>query len=235
MATDTAALPDDIRESIAIGDAKSRAGQPPIADDILTSKTRFFDRWAPTYDWLLPSVFYQAVHKRLLEYIQLSEQAHVLDIGCGTGRLLDRLAKRFPHLQGIGLDLSPEMLRQARRNNHYRPRLIFIQGVSHAMPFVENQFEAAFNTISFLHYPDPQRVLQEVHRVLQPGGRFYLVDYTLSEWRSGMQQRLFSPIRIRFYSRQTRERMGTEAGLRCAGHHHLLGPVLLTIFVKAQS
>lgn len=206
-----------------------------MATDILTSKTRFFDRWALTYDWLLPSVFYQAVHKRLLEYVQLSEQANVLDIGCGTGRLLDRLANHFPHLQGTGLDLSTEMLRQARRSNRHRPRLIFIQGVSHAMPFAENQFEAAFSTISFLHYPEPQQVLKQVHRVLQPGGRFYLVDYTVSEQRSEIQRRLLSPISIRFYSRQTRVRLGIEAELSCAGHHHLLGPVLLTIFVKAQS
>ena len=233
MAKDTASgRSDDIRESFTVGDAQS-GEKPPLDTDILTSKTRFFDRWAPTYDWLLPSVFYQAIHQRLLEYVQLSEHANVLDIGCGTGRLLDRLANRFPHLQATGLDLSPEMLRQARCNNRHRPRLIFIQGVSHAMPFAEHQFEAAFSTISFLHYPDPQQVLQEVHRVLQPGGRFYLVDFTVSEWRSEIQQRFFSPVSIHFYSRQTREHMGAEAGFTCTGHHHLLGPVLLTIFEKA--
>ncbi|MDJ0706511.1 MAG: methyltransferase domain-containing protein [Leptolyngbyaceae cyanobacterium MO_188.B28] len=196
------------------------------------SKTRFFDRWAPTYDWLLPSVFYQAIHLRLIEYVQVSSQANVLDIGCGTGRLLDRLAHDFPALQGTGLDLSLEMIRQARANKRHRPRLIFIQGVSHAMPFTDNQFEAAFSTISFLHYPDPQRVLQEVNRVLQPGGKFYLVDFTVPEWKTKEPRRFLSPVSVHFYSRQAREGMGAEAGFTCIGHHYLLGPVLLTIFQK---
>ena len=146
--------------------------------DTITAKTQLFDRWAPSYDWLLPSVFYQAVHLRLLEYVRLSKSAYVLDIGCGTGRLLNRLAQAYPHLQGKGIDLSPEMLEQARHSSRYGDRLTFVRGLSDTIPTEDSLFEAVFSTISFLHYPDPQRVLTEIHRVLQPQGRFYLVDYT---------------------------------------------------------
>ncbi|MGB7416052.1 MAG: class I SAM-dependent methyltransferase [Thermosynechococcaceae cyanobacterium] len=199
--------------------------------DTLTAKTQLFDRWAPSYDWLLPSVFYQAIHLRLLEYVQLSEAAPILDIGCGTGRLLNRLAQTYPHLQGTGLDLSPEMLEQARRSNRYGDRLRFVRGVSHTLPLEDRQFEAAFSTISFLHYPDPLRVLREIHRVLQPQGRFYLVDYTTS-WGTLFSQS--AAAKMQFYSPQEREELGKQSRLQCAGHQYLLGPVLLTTFLKDE-
>lgn len=200
--------------------------------DVLDRKARFFDRWALTYDWLLPSVFYQAVHQRLLEYVQLPEAAVVLDIGCGTGRLLNRLAARYPDLRGYGLDLAPVMLQQARRSNQHRPRLIFKQGRSDAIPFSDNFFNAAFSTISFLHYPDPQAVMGEVYRVLQPGGHFYLVDYTTSFLTGGRQSIAVSPGGLRFYSRSQRQQMGDQVNLTCVNHYSLIGPVLLTLFQK---
>lgn len=205
---------------------------PHDPETVLDRKARFFDRWALTYDWLLPSVFYQAVHQRLLEYVQLPEAAIVLDIGCGTGRLLNRLAARYPDLRGYGLDLAPVMLQQARRGNQHRPRLIFKQGRSDAIPFGDNFFNAAFSTISFLHYPNPQAVMGEVYRVLQPGGRFYLVDYTTMLLTGGRQSIAISPGGLRFYSRSAREALGQQAHLTCIGHHSLIGPVLLTIFQK---
>ncbi|MEO0373677.1 MAG: class I SAM-dependent methyltransferase [Cyanobacteria bacterium P01_A01_bin.17] len=196
--------------------------------DTLTAKTQLFDHWAPSYDWLLPSVFYQAIHLRLLDYIQLSDSAKVLDIGCGTGRLLNRLAQAYPHLQGTGLDLSPEMLHQARLSNRHGDRLRFVRGISHTIPTEDEQFEGVFSTISFLHYPDPERVFREVRRVLQPQGRFYLVDYTTPLGTLFPQS---SIAKMQFYSAEAREKMGLQSNLRCAGHQHLLGPVLLTTFV----
>jgi ubiquinone/menaquinone biosynthesis C-methylase UbiE len=197
--------------------------------DTLAAKTQLFDHWAPSYDWLLPSVFYQAIHLRLLEYVQLSESAPILDIGCGTGRLLNRLAQTYPQIQGTGLDLSPEMLEQARSSNRYGDRLRFVRGVSHTLPLEDEQFEAAFSTISFLHYPDPLRVLQEIYRVLQPQGRFYLVDYTTP---FGTLFPQLPAARMQFYGAQDREQMGEQSNLNCAGHQYLLGPVLLTTFLK---
>lgn len=194
-------------------------------------KQWLFDRWAPSYDFLLPSVFYQAIHRRLLEYVQFSDHPVVLDLGCGTGRLLNRLADHYPDLYGTGLDFSAEMLRQARRSNQHHPRLIFVQGNAEALPFADQQFTDVFNTISFLHYPNPGSVLAEVRRVLQPGSRFYLVDFT---WKGRDREplRVNLPGNIQFYNAPAREELGRQAQLRCLGHHYLLGPVLLTIFSR---
>lgn len=202
-----------------------------MINNFLNNKKLIFDSWAPSYDWLFPSVFYQAIHKRLLEYVDLPQPANVLDLGCGTGRLLQRLATQFPQLRGTGLDLSSNMVRQARLSNRHHPRLIFLEGKAESLPFGNGQFDAVFNTISFLHYSEPKQVLNEVSRVLCPGGRFYLVDFTFN-------REIESPIlsitsqTVKFYSPHQREVMGASAGLLCVNHYYLLGAVLLTIFAK---
>ncbi|MGI0483876.1 class I SAM-dependent methyltransferase [Pantanalinema rosaneae CENA516] len=199
-----------------------------MTNDFFQQKQWLFDRWAPSYDRLLPSVFYRAIHKRLLDYVQLPDRPQVLDLGCGTGRLLDRLVAQLPDLFGIGCDLSSEMIHQARLAKRH-PQLIFVEGNAEALPFANEQFDAVFNTISFLHYPNPTAVLTEVRRVLQPNGRFYLVDFTPGQWIKPTTE-IKLPSNIRFYSPFVREHFGQQSGLSCLGHHYLLGPVLLTEF-----
>lgn len=196
------------------------------------SKQQLFDRWAPTYDWLFPSVFYQAIHKRLLDYIELPDHPHILDLGCGTGRLLDRLATQFVDLSGIGLDFSAKMIQQANQCNRYPSRLTYLQANAESLPFADQQFDSVFNTISFLHYLDPQPVLTEVRRVLRPGGHFYLVDFT-TRWATAPQRIGISPnSSVWFYSPAVREQLAHQAGFSLVAHHYLLGPVLLTVFKK---
>jgi ubiquinone/menaquinone biosynthesis C-methylase UbiE len=201
--------------------------------NFLSNKKQLFDRWASSYDTLFPSVIYQAIHKRLLSKVDLPNRPNVLDLGCGTGRLLERLATEFPDLRATGLDLSPQMLRVARQKNRHHPRLIYVEGKAESLPFADGQFDAVFNTISFLHYSEPKQVLSEVARVIAPGGKFYLVDIT-SKSQVASELVAASPARIRFYSPETREALGSDAGLVCLSHHYLLGPVLLTIFAKPQ-
>jgi ubiquinone/menaquinone biosynthesis C-methylase UbiE len=195
-------------------------------------KQQIFNLWAPAYDSLWTTVFYQAVHQRLLEYVELPDRANILDIGCGTGKLLDRLATEYPKLRGTGLDFSDRMLEQARQRNRYGDRLSFVRGEVSALPFEDKQFDAAFCTISFLHYPDPEAVLAEVERVLRRRGRFYLADYTLPRCLTGSRKLPISPDGITLYSQEARSQLGTSAGLHCAGHYYLLGLVMLTVFVK---
>jgi ubiquinone/menaquinone biosynthesis C-methylase UbiE len=202
-----------------------------MTHDFFSNKKLLFDRWASSYDWLFPSVIYQSIHKRLLEYVDLPERENILDLGCGTGRLLDRLATQFPDLRGTGLDLSSNMLRVARLSNSHHPRLIYLEGKAESLPFGDGQFNAVFNTISFLHYLEPEQVLSEVARVLSPGGHFYLVDIT-SKKKTEPLLLPVSPRGIRLYSPHQREILGSSAGLLCLSHQYLLGPVLLTIFGK---
>ncbi|MDY6938255.1 MAG: class I SAM-dependent methyltransferase [Cyanobacteriota bacterium] len=196
------------------------------------SKQQIFDLWALTYDWLFPSVFYQAVHQRLLEYVQLPPMPRILDLGCGTGRLLSRLAEEIPQLQGTGLDFSTEMLHQARERNRHGLRLNYTSGSAESLPFAPNEFDGVFCTISFLHYPRPEVVFAQIYRVLKPGGQFYWVDSTISEYGPDVLKLPVSPGGMTLYNRAARERLGRESGLAVLRHQYLIGSVLLTIFIK---
>ncbi len=196
-------------------------------------KRQLFNLWAPFYDLLFPSVFYQALHLRLLEYVKLPEKPWVLDLGCGTGRLLQRLAKSFPQLYGVGLDSSREMLHQARqKSRRYAPRLIYIEGDAAHLPTTTDQFDAVFNTISFLHYPQPRPVLSEVYRTLKPTGKYYLVDFVWEGEEDEVELAMGSGT-VRFYRFSQREKLGKAMGFTSIQHHWLLGSVGLTIFTKA--
>lgn len=194
-------------------------------------KQSFFDRWALNYDIILTTPFYQAVHKRMLTYVDIPAAGYVLDLGCGTGKLFKRLGKLYPQLKGSGLDLSPEMIAQAQTKNIHGDRFRFTLGNAEAQPFADNTFDAVFNTISFLHYPNPKTVLAEVQRVLKPGGRFYLADFGKGELIQG-QAVPFSPGGVCFYSRAERTKMGEQVGLEMVAHHYLMFGVLLTIWQK---
>ncbi len=206
-----------------------------MTESVFEVKRALFERWAPWYDTFLPSVFYRAVHQRLVESIQIPAIARVLDIGCGTGRLLQRLATAQPDLTGVGVDLSPQMIHQAQRLNAHLPQLTFIEGRSDRLPLEADQFDQVFCCISFLHYPDPRAVLEEVRRVLKPGGVFHLVDYlpwktcpllpTSARWVGGVQ----------FYDRADRERLAAQSSLVCLDHTHLMGPVVMTRLLKEDS
>jgi ubiquinone/menaquinone biosynthesis C-methylase UbiE len=208
-----------------------------MTTDFFANKQLFFDRWAPFYDFLLTTVIYQAVHNRILDFVRFSTlPIHVLDLGCGTGKLLFRLARTYPELTGVGLDLSPEMIRQAQQANQVQPwrdRVSFLEGNATQLPFADQQFTAVFSSISFLHYPDPEAVFQEVARVLQPGGKFYWADYTRREARPGDFIVPISPGGLRLYSPKQRTELGRQTGLRVVNHHYLINRVLLTIFESA--
>jgi len=199
-------------------------------------KQTFFDRWAPIYDVLLPSVFYQAVHVRLLEYVTLPESAQVLDVGCGTGKLLHRLAQRSPTLSGVGLDLSPGMLTQARQSTQDGDRLQFIEGNVTEATFAPQSFDAAFCCISFLHYPDPLAALRAIAPLLKPTGHFYLADFTPPAWMGqDITHRGITPAGVTFYSATARAELGEQAGLQCDRHEYLLGPVMMTQYSPRRS
>lgn len=197
------------------------------------NKQQFFDAWASSYDWIFPSVLYQASHQQMMEYVDLPPHAHILDIGCGTGRLLHRLLAKYPQITGTGIDFSAEMLRQARQKRGDRLQLIFVLGGADELRFADEQFDAVFCTFSFMHYSDPQRVLAEVSRVLRPGGQFYLLDPLIAPTER-IRRLPLSPKGIQFYSASDREQLAHPAHLHLLAHHRIFFVSLLSIFRKDE-
>lgn len=96
--------------------------------------------------------------------------ARALDVGCGAGALLARLAPRCGAT--VGLDVAAPMLQLAER----RAGALVAQGTARRLPFKPDSFDLVVSTLSFHHFEEPARSAHEMARVLAPGGLLVLVD-----------------------------------------------------------
>lgn len=100
----------------------------------------------------------------------VTRYANILDVGSGAGQILRHLIKRsLPESQLVGFDLSHGMLRRARKKMRSN-RPVYVAGDIMRMPFADAAFDCVTCGWVLEHLPDPRPGLQEVSRVLKPGG-----------------------------------------------------------------
>ena len=101
----------------------------------------------------------------------------VLDVGCGTGRLLRELARLAPRVDGLeGVDPAPSMVAVAAEASAAEPRIQVRQGFAEQLPFDDGRFDLVVSSTSFDHWSDQLEGLRECARVLEPRGRLVLTD-----------------------------------------------------------
>ena len=98
----------------------------------------------------------------------------VLDLGCGTGALAERLLDAIPGCSLTGVDLSPRMVEVARVRLAGRADVLL--GDAERLPFHDAAFDVVVCNDSFHHYPDPERATFQAWRVLAAGGALVLGD-----------------------------------------------------------
>jgi SAM-dependent methyltransferase len=104
-------------------------------------------------------------------------QGRILDVGCGTGELPSRLLRLFPQASYLGVDLEEAHLDRARsRNAQLGDRAHFQREDAMQLSFRDAQFDLAVSRHVIQAVPDARRVLQEMTRVLKPGGRLHLIS-----------------------------------------------------------
>ena len=143
----------------------------------------------------------------------------LLDVGCGTGPMIELLVKEFPDGNYTGIDLTPRMIEVAQAKK--LPHTKFLVGDSENLPFKENTFDVVICTNSFHHYPNPQAFLDGVARVLKDGGRLVLRDYTSNKFMIWLMNHIEMPLAhlgghgdVRIYSCEEVRKMCEEAGLK---------------------
>jgi trans-aconitate 2-methyltransferase len=113
----------------------------------------------------------QAWGRRVLERLTLSGTEHVLDLGCGTGRLTRDLRARLPRGRLVGADRSEAMLQTAASwLRAHAPGVALVQADGAALPFAR-AFDAVFSTATFHWIPDHAALFRSIITALKPGGR----------------------------------------------------------------
>jgi ubiquinone/menaquinone biosynthesis C-methylase UbiE len=139
----------------------------------------FFDRWASTYDRSIHQrLMFEPVQKAALDALGAvdASPSDILDVGCGTGRLLEAAARRWGEARLVGIDLSPKMVAEARRKHEADARFTFTQADASALPVETATVDVVLSTMSFHHWADQALGIREVARVLRPDGYFVLAD-----------------------------------------------------------
>lgn len=155
----------------------------------------------------------------VLEELKKYQFQNLLDVGCGTGPMIELLVKEFPDRNYTGIDLTPRMIEVAQAKN--LPYTRFLVGDSENLPFTENTFDAVICTNSFHHYPNPQAFLNGVARVLKDGGRLVLRDYTSNKFVIWLMNHIEMPLAhlgghgdVKIHSCEEVHKMCAAAGLK---------------------
>lgn len=139
--------------------------------------------WSYRYQWLYDAISRLAalsvggeerLRRLALQGLTVQPDTKVLDLCCGSGQATAVLVEQSQAV--TGLDASPRSLARARRNV---PQANYVEALAEAMPFPEACFDVVHTSMALHEMTPPQRqqILQEVHRVLKPGGQFVLIDF----------------------------------------------------------
>jgi ubiquinone/menaquinone biosynthesis C-methylase UbiE len=139
-----------------------------------------FNRWAEEGRGEEMERHHLSITEQTLPLMNLKAGHRVLDLGCGAGwatRMLANMVSGGPEGSGqvVGLDLSDHMVRRARSASRHLDNVMFIWASAQQIPWEENYFEKVFSVESFYYFPDQDRVLAELFRVMAPMGELFLL------------------------------------------------------------
>lgn len=144
--------------------------------DYIELSKNHFDNQAKIYDETNTAYYskYPKIScKDIAQRLKHTEYQSLLDIGCGTGYLIDMLIRQKDAVY-YGLDLSPQMLNIAKNK---LPQSVFLtEGSAESLPYEDNTFDIVTCIQSFHHYPKPEKAMSEAYRVLKNGGLYIISD-----------------------------------------------------------
>jgi demethylmenaquinone methyltransferase / 2-methoxy-6-polyprenyl-1,4-benzoquinol methylase len=174
----------------------SRSVPTPGAPETASVRS-MFDRIAPRYD-LLNRVLSGGTdtrwRRRAVDFLELRGDGRVLDLATGTGDLLIEALRRSPQTRGVGVDLSSGMLvRGAAKleRRGFSPRAALLAGDGERLPLASNAFAGALIAFGIRNVAHPEVALEELLRVLRPGGRLVVLEFSMPPGLLGAAYRLY--------------------------------------------
>lgn len=161
----------------------------PYSDSDLSKKQQveqMFDNISPKYD-LLNRVLSMGIdvswRKKVVKSVKASSPQTILDIATGTGDLAIQMAKSTD-AKITGFDLSAGMLEVGRKKvkeEGFENRIEMIQGDAENMPFADNSFDCITVAFGIRNFENLEKGLNDIYRVLKPGGKFIILEFSQPE------------------------------------------------------
>jgi ubiquinone/menaquinone biosynthesis C-methylase UbiE len=151
-----------------------------MADDQVKKIQDQFDRQGDAYI-ALPTVREEKILAAIVRLSQATKTDRILDVASGPGFIAMAFADSVQ--EAVGVDVTDHFLTYARTLAEERglSNVLFEYGDVEAMPFPDGDFDFAVCRSAFHHFPDPDKVLGEMKRVVKPGGRLLIMDMIASE------------------------------------------------------
>lgn len=184
---------------------------------------RHFNRFIRFYDQITGKWFYRN-QLDLIRRMELRVNSIILDVGCGTGKAVAELARKMPDGRIYGIDLSERMVEKAIQRTEQWAHVQVLPGDAENIPFESDFFSDCFSTLSFHHFVNPRRALQEIARVLKQGGRLYMIDHFQDTLFGQLMEVVvcqhFSPGHVKAYTPQELSRMLETCGFQKVVFEH---------------
>jgi len=150
---------------------------------------------AAGHDWLLPLydpfvklMGGESAHRQLIGQAQIQPGQRILEIGCGTGSLTILVKTLHPAVEVVGLDPDQKALARARRKvERQGVSLQLDRGFSDKLPYPDRSYDRVLSAFMFHHLNSDEKknTLDEIRRVLKPGGSLHLLDFGGGHGHSG--------------------------------------------------
>jgi arsenite methyltransferase len=132
-----------------------------------------FNQWATAGRGDEMEDHHSDITDQTLALMDLQPTDRVLDLGCGTGWASRRLARVAQEV--VGLDVADEMLRRAEEASSKFSNIRYVWGSAERIPTADNHFSKVLSVESFYYYADQGKALEELRRVLAPGGKLFIL------------------------------------------------------------
>jgi len=136
---------------------------------------RAYDKKAADYNNTFDGKFTERFKTLLVANMVVNDNDSILDVGCGNGTLLSKIAKTRT-INGFGIDISPNMIEHAKR---LHPEFHFAVSGCEDVPFSDNSMDIITVCAAYHHFLDARVFASEARRVIKQGGSLYIAEIYL--------------------------------------------------------